>query len=455
MSRVPTEKDPSQLEDASQHYPLGPAFDTYERRYIRLESINFENSSQRMELQHRLATLQQHLDRFETSYEHLVEKPTTTTTTTTADTNASQKKPRGRRKKLLSAVKLDLQALKDQIQNLNVLADELRSSDRKQENAGRSFDNAVQVISSTLRRSKLVTENEGAPYVSLAPTIASTSERSSDISPPIAAELEAYYAAISTLRNMGERIGELRAEQQEQWERRGVMEDQGQVLEQTEDEFLRMWHDVLTIAYNDFKVAQTTVDETRRICHATNIAIPSWAEVDSVGDETGQSGDVPDQGIVSPLNSILVDPQLDPQNGFPLMFNASLLQDHESPLATPPLLDNPMAKERIARWVDDINSDIVPQTDNHPPSTSIQWLEDATPGTEQQHDGVSTRKPQWNDAVVVSSRSESSAAVTLPNHSAFGMTAAATRPASLGAERSPDVDYNLQPTSHLPTTALP
>jgi hypothetical protein len=406
-----------------------------------------------MELRHRLETLQQHLDRFETSCESLVEKPTTDT----ADTNASPRKPRGRRKKLLSAVSLEFQALKDQIQALNMLADEIRSSDRKQENAGKSFDNAVRFMSSTLRRSKLVPENEQAPYVSLAPTIASTSEHSSDVSPPIPAELEAYYAAISTLRNMGERIGELQAEQQEQWERRGVMEDQGQVLEQTEDEFLRMWHDLLSIAYNDFTAAQTAVDKARQVCDATNIAIPSWAEVNSVGERADQSSDdVRDQDMISDPNSIPVDPELGSLKGYPLRFNESVLQDQGTPLATPPPLDNPMAKERIARWVDDVDPDIVPQIANLEPQTSIDRSGDATQGTEQQHDAIPKRRDhQWSDTVAVSIRSQGAQTTTLPYASASSATTATHRPASVGAERSLEVDEDLRPAATLPTTTSP
>lgn len=456
MSYHQAQKTASPAEDALQQHALqqhqlGQAFDTYERRYGRLERVNFDNSSRRMELRHRLDNLQRHLDRLQESVGLLVEKPTTTTTTTT-DSNTSPKKPRGRRKKLHSDVDLDFQALRDQIHYLDVLTEDLRNSDRKQEDAEKSFDNAVHAISTTLRRSKLIPKNEEAADVSLAPTLASASEHPSDVASPIAAELEAYYAAVSTLRNMGERIGELQAEQQEQWERRGVMEDQDQVLEQSEEEFLHMWNDVLQNAYNDFATAQTAVKETREVCHTMEITIPPWADVNSVGDNTGPSSDnATDPGNFGLPDSIPTDSQLDSNKGYPNMFHEPVLQDYESPLATPPILDNPMVKERVARWVDNIEPVVDLQSGSFLPNTSLDLSGDAAPATEQQNDNIAFRQPQWSDKMPISTRSEGAATTMVPRTPAFGAIIAAPRAASTGAERDVDGDCDPRPAAPLPT----
>lgn len=71
---------------------------------------------------------------------------------------------------------------------------------------------------------------------------------------------------------MGERLGELQVEQQEQWERRGLVDDQGGLLEQTEEEFVCTWEEILGAAYNDFTAAQTATREARAVCDVMNIA---------------------------------------------------------------------------------------------------------------------------------------------------------------------------------------
>jgi hypothetical protein len=63
----------TQEDNASQQYPLGQAFVAYERRYRHLGDIEFDNSSRRMELRHRLDNFRQHFDRLQTSVEHLLE----------------------------------------------------------------------------------------------------------------------------------------------------------------------------------------------------------------------------------------------------------------------------------------------------------------------------------------------------------------------------------------------
>jgi hypothetical protein len=213
----------SSLFDASQQNPLDRIFEAYERRRIRLECINSENSSQRMELWHRLDKLEQHLDRLQTSVEPRIVQPSATATT---DSNVSQKKPRARRRKLHASTNLDLEALRVQIHDFDLLTEELRW----QEDAEKAFDNAVLVMSAQLRMNNLLLRDEEV-LVACAPTFASISGHPNAISLPIEAELEHYYAAIATLRNTRERIADLQVEQQDQWVRRGLTEDQDGSLE--------------------------------------------------------------------------------------------------------------------------------------------------------------------------------------------------------------------------------
>jgi len=438
LDTLPTQEEGLPAGNAAQQYPLNPVFEAYERRYRHLADVAFDNSSRRMELRHRLDNFRQHFYRLQSSIELLVQP-----TTSTIDSNASAKKPRARRKKLQSAVKLDLDALQKQLLALDELAEEFTDNDRKQEGAERSFDNAVQTITTKLRRNKLIPENKSASEVSLAPTIASVSEHPSNISPPIPDQLEAYYAAFSTLRNMAERIGDLQSEQQEQWERRGVMEDQGQVLDQSDDDFTRAWNETLEIAYKDFTAAQAAVERTRQDCDAMNISIPTWAEVVSVGEKDDPSSiNAPDQGIVSLPNSVPGDSQPGLQQGVPLGFNQPLLQGGDSPLETPP--HAPFSKDRVARWIETTDPTVEPQHPESPKSTPVVLPADLTPALEPRD--IALPPPleyQWSTTVPVSARSESAAMTTSTYNVTFGAVNTAPRAQSVGDEKGLEVGADL------------
>jgi hypothetical protein len=216
----------SPLNDTSQQNPLDQISEAYERRRIRLECINPENSSQRMDLCHRSDNLEQGLNLLQTSVEPRVVQPSATAST---DSNVSQKKPRARRKKLHASTNLDLEALRVQIHDFDLLTEELRW----QEDAEKAFDNAVLVMSAQLCMNNFLPRDEEV-LVACAPMFASfacMSGHPNAISLPIEAELEHYYAAIATLRNTRERIDDLQVEQQEQRVRRGLTEDQDGSLE--------------------------------------------------------------------------------------------------------------------------------------------------------------------------------------------------------------------------------
>lgn len=220
-----------------------------------------------MELRHRLDNFRQHLDRLQSSFELLVDPPAVAAP-------ESPKRPRSRRKKLQSCVRLDHEALRAQVDAMDKLTDELRSNDKRQEQAESSFDNAVAQIAIKLRKSKMPLR----PCVQR-DLIEDQSDRAPQ--PLISPELETYYEAASTLRLMQERIGDLQTEQQEQWGRRVLMEDQGQVLDQSEDNFLRYWNDTLSIAHRDFEQARENAKSARTLCEISGIMVPAWAEINS------------------------------------------------------------------------------------------------------------------------------------------------------------------------------
>jgi hypothetical protein len=412
----------SQLGDDTLQSNLDETFEAYRRRRLRLEDALFDTSSQRMELLHRLENLEQHFERLQMSVELLLEKPDP------AKSDVSTKKPRARRKKLHSTANLDFEAFKGQMLMLHLLSEDLREGDKKQDEAIVSFDNATQAISTALRKRKLITDNDAEVDVFLARTPSVRSTGDADVFPPIPGELEAYYAAVGDLRNMRERIGDLQLEKQEQEVRRGLEEDQGQLLELNDDDFHRTWSETLRVAYNDFETARTILLEAREACDRNNIDIPSWAIVNSVGDQADLKHDIaPDQGMVSPPNSIPADSRIDKMD-----CSEPLLHDHGSPLATPPT-NNLMSTERVARWVAGIDT---------PPlsmqfETSVKLLGGVTDKDVTQ----GSRAPfQWNDENV---QSVKSAGARMIANTAMDSTTARPPAQSLGAEQSLELDEEL------------
>jgi hypothetical protein len=412
----------SQLGDDTLQQDLDETFKVYDRRRHRLEDTADQNSTQRMELRHRIDNVEHHLDRLQESVGLLLEKPQA------AHPDDSPKKPRARRKRLQSTASLDFKALKSQVLVLNLILEDLRESDRKHEEALESFDNAIQAMSTALRKRGLVTYDDAGPDIFLAPTPSAQSIGEVETSPPIPGELEAYYAAVSELRNMSERIGDLQVEKQEQEVRRGLEEDQGQRLDQTDDEFLRTWSKTLEVAFNDYETARTAALTARETCKREHVEIPPWARVNSEGDQADlKHDDALDQGMVSPPNSI-------PANSRVAKMDASeaLLHDHGSPLATPPI-NNSLTTEMVSRWVESVHTP--------PPSVlyeiPVNWSSDVT--DKDKHE-VARTPYQRNDENAHSTRS--AGAVTTTNTALDASTARLPSP-SLGAEQSLQIDDEL------------
>jgi len=252
-------------------FPLDTVFEAYERRNSRFRDIPHDNSAQRMGLRHRLDNFHQHLDRFQSSIGALGDS--------SIDGSLKEvKRARARRKKLRSYIHQDYEALKAQLGAVDVLTDKLRASDRRQEQAERSFANAVAQISTVLRQQKTT-----RPCIK-GDLIESQSVRTSQ--PPIPCELEAYYGSVSTLRCVAERIRELEFEKQERLEPRGVTEDRGQVLDQSDHDFLRDWDKTLSVAYQDFEQARRDVASARKSCEDAGATMPAWAMTDNAEQRT-------------------------------------------------------------------------------------------------------------------------------------------------------------------------
>lgn len=118
------------------------------------------------------------------------------------DPPKERKSPRARSKKLQSFTGENFEALGAKLIASEKLRDELRSSDKRQEQAESPFDNAVAQISAGSSYSN-ETLRPGMPRDLVEDRPVRRPQ------PPISAELEAYSDAVATCRIMRERIGDL------------------------------------------------------------------------------------------------------------------------------------------------------------------------------------------------------------------------------------------------------
>jgi hypothetical protein len=210
-----------------------------------------------MEVHHDMDNSQLHLDHVQESVDAFIA--------------ICAKSPRTCRKKLRSSVRLGLDPIGAQLDASNTLSDELRRLDERKEPVQLSFNDATVRLLDALQ---------------MAPCIKGDSvDGQSFRTPqsPISSQLAAYYAAVSTTQIMGERIGELGSGQHERYERRSLMGDQGQMLDQSDDEFLRQSEGTLLSADQDYEPAQRNLGSARSSCEYAGIVMPAWAMRNNAG----------------------------------------------------------------------------------------------------------------------------------------------------------------------------
>lgn len=236
-----------------------------------------DNLSQRMEVQHRLDNLEIHLERLRDSFEALMKK----VNVNVSKPDGTPRKPSSRLRKLANEVHLDLEAFDSQCQDLKSLSTSLRDHDKKWEASELAFDNVCRNIFHELRVRQLVSGDATEDDISLKSTSYFKSADSASTPLPMVKELADYFAAYSRLRHMSERIDDLTGEQLEQRERRDLLRDQEQVLDQTDEEFSAKWDQILGPATKDYEEALLAVESTRKLCSDAGIEIPAWARIDA------------------------------------------------------------------------------------------------------------------------------------------------------------------------------
>lgn len=303
-----------------------------------------------MAVYNRLSNLELNLNRLQKTIDMFMEKANRNTSDTLL------KKPRSRLKKIQTTMQLDNDAVVGQIQAMIAQMATLMEHDRRLEHAENAFDNVTQAISTVFRNLLDSTENTfSGPEVALAPSPVFQSVRSDASAAPLSPELEQFYKALSDMRIMQERFAYLEAERNEQWERRILLEDQGQLPDRTHDEFLEDWENRLNEAELNFENAKKAMEETRRACEAANIAIPDLDGASSVGSDNKQ------EHLRAPLGEPYSPPIIQPSlRLFEEVISQPPLQDRGTPSSTSPVSNNQLTNERIWQWRDNIAPSVTP-----------------------------------------------------------------------------------------------
>lgn len=241
------------------------------------------------------------------------------------------------------------------MQHFTTLMDQTKGHGRLLEKATEAFDNAALAMFTAFHGNQVSNDDDGVlPHVSFE---ASSEYDSIDpASPPsftpVIPQLDRYYDAVGNFKIMRERLSDVSIERQEQSERRAMMADQGQVAEQSDEDFSAEWHRILDAAEEDLRDAREAVEDARQACDADSIDIPVWAQM-SLSDTAPEQLVWDSTQAVSPPNSnpanSAATPHLHLGMAATSIISGNLLAPTVSPLHTPPPNDS-LATEKVLHW---------------------------------------------------------------------------------------------------------
>lgn len=255
-------------------------------------------------------------------------------------------------------VQEDVDTLAQRMQHVTTLMDQTKGHDRLLERTTRAFDNAALAMFTALRGNEVMVDDDDDDAVLPDVSLKASSECNSIDPPnsfstaPVIPQLDRYYDAVGNFKIMRERLSDLYIERQEQWERRAIMADQEQVAEQSDEDFIAEWRQMLDAAEEDLRVAGEVVEDARKACDADNIDIPMWAQMSLSATGPEQLAWDSTQAV-SPPNSnpakSAVIRHLHPGMAATSVASGNLLAPIVSPMRTPPPNDS-LAIEKILHW---------------------------------------------------------------------------------------------------------
>lgn len=219
-----------------------------------------------MELHHRIDTLAHNMGHVQESAQKFM------------DIVAGAKFPKDVRRQLKNAhstLRSDVEAFSAQKQSVISLLADLRDSDMKLDDAGHAFQKVTEAALQMLRHATLA-DDDVTSIVSIASTPAIEHDETESATEQIPEQLQKYYDSAIQVRFMQERLDDLYTEKAEQLTRRDLIREQDGKLDETDEEFERMWDEDLSPARQNLDVAVTDLQAALKACRDADVDVPAW-----------------------------------------------------------------------------------------------------------------------------------------------------------------------------------
>ena len=249
-------------------------------------------------------------------------------------------------KKVHATLQSDVEAFGAQGQFVISLMADLRDSDMKLDEAGHALQKVTEAALRMLHHATLA-DDDVMSIVSIASTPVTEHDETESATEQLSEELQKYYDSAIQVRFMQERLDDLYTEKAEQLTRRDLVREQDGKLDETDEEFERVWEEDLSPARQNLDVAVADLKAALKACREADIDVPAW------------------------------DPEIAP---FSTRSSSPALHDKEqlSDLVTRPAIvgsrssfassnDHPQVKQTVERWVVGVE----PSVDAIPPTTAL------------------------------------------------------------------------------------
>jgi hypothetical protein len=219
-----------------------------------------------MELHHRIDTLGHNMGYVQESVQEFM------------DILAGSKFPKDIRrqlKKVQATLQSDVEAFTAQKESVISRMADLRDSDMKLDDAGHAFQKVTEAAFQRLHQATLA-DDDVMTIVSIASTPVTEHNETESATEQLPEKLQKYYDSAIQFRFMQERLDDLYTEKAEQLTRRDLIREQDGKLDETDEEFERMWDKDLSPARQNLALAMADLQAAIKACTAADIYMPAW-----------------------------------------------------------------------------------------------------------------------------------------------------------------------------------
>lgn len=291
-----------------------------------------------MELHHRIETLGHDMGHVQESIQEFM------------NIVAGAKLPKDVRRQLKNVqgtLRSDIEAFEAQKESVISLMADLRDSDMKLDDAGDAFHKVTEAAIQKLHQATL-TDNDVISIVSVASTPVTEHEETGFATEQTSEQLQKYYDSAIQVRFMQERLDDLYTEKVEQLIRRDLIREQDGKVDETDEEFERMWDKDLSPARQNLDIALADLQTALKACRDADIDVPAW------------------DPEIAPFSTRSSSPALHDKAQLPSLTTRPIIVRSRSSYSSANEL--PQTKQTIERWVVGVE----PSLNTTPPSTVLR-----------------------------------------------------------------------------------